>query len=298
MDLRHLRYFIAIADHGSFTRAAEVLHIEQPPLSQQIKSLETELGLKLFERSRRGAVLTDAGEQLVEQARTILTLEHQFRLLATGLARGEQGRLRIGMAGAVSLLPLIPQAIRAFREKWPEIQITLEESNTPALCEALNESRVDIAIVRPPAPDPGISLHPLFDAPTLIAVPKGHPLSQRGTLRLTDVANEPFLIFDRTLGPGFYDAIISACQQAGFTPHFGQSAPQIAATVPMVAAGLGVSIVPAYLSQIHVDGATFHRIEGPSPRASISLASRTPELSGPSANFHKILLKLATSEGK
>lgn len=298
MDLRHLRYFIAIADHGSFTQAAEVLHIEQPPLSQQIKALETELGLKLFTRSRRGASLTDAGTQLLEQARTILTLERQFHQLAQGLARGEQGRLRIGMAGAVAMLPLIPRAIRAFREQWPEILITLEESNTPALCEALRERRVDIAIVRPPVPDPGISLHLLLDEPTMIAIPKGHPLSEHHTLKLSDVAKEPFLIFDRTIGPGFYDAIIAACQQAGFTPHFGQSAPQIAATVPMVAAGLGVSVVPAYLSQIHAEGATFHPISGPVPRATISLASRDPDLTGPSFNFHQILLKLAEASSE
>lgn len=139
MDLRHLRYFVAIAEHGSFTKAAEVLHIEQPPLSQQIKSLETELGVQLFIRSRRGAVLTDFGEQLFEKAQTILRLEHQFHLLAKGLSLGEQGRLRIGMAGAVALLPLIPKAIRAFREQWPDIVITLEES-TPPLSVRLYES--------------------------------------------------------------------------------------------------------------------------------------------------------------
>ena len=295
MDLRHLRYFVAIAEHGSFTKAAETLRIEQPPLSQQIKSLETELGVQLFIRSKRGAALTDFGEQLFEKAQTILHLEQQFHLLARGLSLGEQGRLRIGMAGAVALLPLIPKAIRAFREQWPDIVITLEESNTPALCEALRERRVDLAIVRPPAPDPDIALHPLFDEPTLIAIPKGHPLSKRHTLRLIDVAKEPFLIFDRSLGLGFYDAIISACQQAGFTPRFGQAAPQIAATIPMVAAGLGVAIVPAYLSQIHADVATFHPISGPSPRASISLATLETELTGPSANFHQILLAIGNN---
>lgn len=183
--------------------------------------------MQLFIRSKRGVTLTDFGEQLFEKAQTILRLEHQFHLLAKGLSLGEQGRLRIGMAGAVALLPLIPKAIRAFREQWPDIVITLEESNTPALCEALRERRVDLAIVRPPAPDPEIVLHPLFDEPTLIAIPKGHPLSKRHTLKLIDVAKEPFLIFDRSLGPGFYDAIISACQQGGFTPRFGQAAPHL-----------------------------------------------------------------------
>ncbi|WP_308267587.1 MULTISPECIES: LysR substrate-binding domain-containing protein [Gluconobacter] len=147
---------------------------------------------------------------------------------------------------------------------------------TPALCEALRERRVDLAIVRPPAPDPDIALHPLFDEPTLIAIPKGHPLSKRHTLKLIDVAKEPFLIFDRSLGPGFYDAIISACQQGGFTPRFGQAAPQITATIPMVAAGLGVAVVPAYLRQIHADGATFHSIPSPAPH--LEPASRLPPL--------------------
>jgi len=293
MDLRHLRYFVSIADHGSFTRAAEALHIEQPPLSQQIKALEAELGLSLFHRSRRGAALTEGGIHLLAKARHILEMEREFYLLAGGLARGEQGRLRLGMAGAVALLPLIPRAIRLFRERWPDIVITLDESNTPALCEALHEHRLDIAIVRPPAPDPRITLHPLFDEPTVLAIPKGHPLSQQDRIPLSAVANEPFLIFKRELGPGFYDAIIAACQKAGFTPRLGQSTPQIAATVPMVAAGMGVSIVPAYLSQIHAEGATFHPIDGPMPRASIALASSHPELSGPSARFHHLLSELA-----
>ncbi|AOX20453.1 LysR substrate-binding domain-containing protein [Kozakia baliensis] len=296
MDLRHLRYFVAVADQRSFTRAAETLHIEQPPLSQQIKALERELGVQLFIRSRQGATLTETGVQLLEQARSILAMERQFHSLARGLARGEQGRLRVGMAGAVSLLPLIPRALRTFREKWPDIIVTLEESNTPALCEALRERRVDIAIVRPPAPDPTIFLHPLLDESTVIALPKGHAQSSRHGLHLRDIAQEPFIIFERELGPGFYDAIIAACQKAGFTPHLGQSAPQITATIPMVAAGMGVSIVPAYLHQIHAEGATFHPIIGPAPRATISLASRTPTLSGPTANFHAVLRELVSSE--
>lgn len=289
MDLRHLRYVVAVAECGTFTRAAEQLHIEQPPLSQQIKQLEQELGLKLFDRSRRGATPTNAGILLIEKARSLLALEQEFRSLARGLARGEQGRVRIGMAGGVTLLPLIPMAIRAFRDRWPDVVVTLEESNTPALCEALREGRVDIAIVRPPVHDPDIIVRALMDEPTMIALPRGHAKWRQHGLHLADIKDEPFIIFERHLGPGFYDTIISACLQAGFTPRLGQSAPQVAATIPMVAAGMGVSVVPAYLDQIHADGATFHPILGPSPRATIAIATRMPHLDGPVANFEAIL---------
>ncbi|AQS89191.1 LysR family transcriptional regulator [Neoasaia chiangmaiensis] len=292
MDFRRLRYIVAIAEAGSFTHAAFQLHMEQPPLSQQIRAFEKELGLVLFIRSRQGAVPTEAGRILIEQARTILAMEAEFLSLARGLARGEQGRLRVGMAGAVSLLPIIPNAIRAFREKWPEIVITLEESNTPALCEALHDRRVDIAIIRPPAPDPNIVVVPLMQERTVIALPKGHDKWRRRCLHLNDISDEPFILFERELGPGFYDAIIAACQQAGFTPRLGQSAPQIAATVPMVAAGMGVSIVPAYLDQIHAEGATFHPIVGPAPRSTIALAFHNRPSSGPVANFERILRSL------
>ncbi|GAN54009.1 LysR substrate-binding domain-containing protein [Tanticharoenia sakaeratensis] len=293
MDLRRLRYLVAIADCGSFTRAAEMLHTEQPPLSQQIKALERELGLILFTRSRQGAVPTEAGALLIEQARVMLEMERQMASLARGLARGEQGRLRIGLAGAVSMLPLVPRAIRAFRERWPEIVITMEESNTPALCEALRERRIDIAVVRPPAPDPDIVVRHLLDEPTVIALPSDHPRASGKGLRLSAVADEPFIIFERVLGPGFYDAIIAACQRAGFVPRFGQSAPQIAATVSLVAAGLGISVVPSCLDQIHAGGVTYHAIIGPAPRATLAIAARDEAPSLPAQHFEALLREAA-----
>ncbi|CAP54116.1 putative transcriptional regulator, LysR family [Gluconacetobacter diazotrophicus PA1 5] len=273
MDLRHLRYFVAVAERGGFTRAAESLHMEQPPLSQQIRQLEQELGVTLFERLSRGVRLTEAGACLIDQARTILAMDAQFRTDAGGIARGEQGRLRIGLAGAVSLLPLIPQAIRLFRDRWPGIVLTMEDSNTPALIDALRQRRLDIAIIRPPVVEPDIATTPLLDEPTVIALPSGHPAGEEEEIDLARIAGEPLIIFDRALGPGFYDAILSACQAAGFTPAFGQGAPQIASTVPLVAAGLGVSIVPDCLRQIHAGGVTYHAIRGTAPLASLAIAT-------------------------
>lgn len=294
MDLRHLRYFVAVAECGTFTRAAEQLHIEQPPLSQQIRQMEETLGLRLFDRSPRGASLTPAGEQLLRKSRTILMMWDEFHAFAHGLAHGEKGRVRVGMAGSVILLPIITQAVRAFRERWPDVVLTLEESNTPALCEALQLGRVDIAIIRPPAPDPNIVVRPFMDEPAVIALPKDHPRSGDRGLHLSDIRNEPLIIFERHVGPGFYDTILAACLKAGFSPRFGQPAPQVTAAIPMVAAGMGVSVVPAYLEQIHASGVTFHPILGPAPRATIAIASREEKLDLPVANFESVLRELSS----
>lgn len=273
VDLRRLRYFVTVAECGSFTRAAESLGMEQPPLSQQIRQFEEALGVTLFQRLTRGVKLTDIGSALLEPARTILTLAEHFVSTASGMARGERGQLRVGLAGAVSLLPVIPSTIRRFREAWPEVVVSFEESNTPALSAALHDRRVDVAIVRPPVPDDhDLAIFPLLEEPTVAALPSGHQHAADGAIRLEMLAEEPLIIFPRELGPGFHDAILSACQNSGFTPRMGQQAPQIAATVPLVAAGLGVSVVPQSLSQIHAGGVTFHRIEEPAPKASLAVA--------------------------
>jgi len=295
IDLRRWRYLVTIAEAGSFTRAAELLHMEQPPLSQQIKAMERELGLLLFVRSRSGAVPTEAGAALVERARVLIGLEREVTSLARGLSRGEQGRLRIGLAGAVSLLPLVPGVIRAFRERWPDIIITLEESNTPALCDALHDRRIDIAIVRPPAPVQNLVVRPLLEEATVIALPKGHVSASRQGVRLEALRDEPMILFERELGPGFYDAIIMACGQAGFVPHIGQSAPQIIATVSLVAAGLGVSIVPKCLSQIHADGVSYHRIIGSAPKAALAIAMIDAPVSLPVQRFEALLREAASA---
>lgn len=273
MELRQLRYFVAVAEHGSFTKAALAIGMEQPPLSQQIKQFERALGVTLFHRLTRGVELTDIGTALIGQAKAILAMEEDFLSLAQGLARGERGHLRVGLAGAVSLLPIIPQTIRRFREAWPEVIVSFEESNTPALSEALHDRRVDVAIVRPPVTDDReLAVYPLLDEPTVAALPSGHIYEGSDAIRLEMLANEPLIIFPRELGPGFHDAILSACQHSGFTPRMGQQAPQIAATVPLVAAGLGISVVPQSLSQIHAGGVTFHRIEEPAPSATLAIA--------------------------
>ncbi|WP_225031188.1 LysR family transcriptional regulator [Paraburkholderia sp. XV] len=279
MDLRHLRYFCTVAARGSILGAAEELGIAQPPLSMQIKQFERELGVPLFRRMSRGVQLTAEGEALLEPARAILDLQRQFVDLARGLRRGDRGTVRVGLAGAVALLPAVPTTIKIFRERLPGAKVTMEESNTPALADALRERILDAAIIRPPMPDPhGLRVYPLVSEPTRIALPAGHRLSGRKKIKLSELANETLIIFPRALGPGFHDAILSACKTSGFTPIIDQEAPQIAAMVPMVAAGLGFSIVPKSLTQIHTEGVSFHQIASFAPTADLALAIRSQSL--------------------
>jgi DNA-binding transcriptional LysR family regulator len=298
MELRHLRYFVAVADQGGFTRAAEQLGIAQPPLSQQIRQLEQELGVTLFQRLTRGVRLTQAGEILAEQARGILSQQQQFLASAAGLARGEQGQLRVGLAGAVSLAPVVIGAIRQFRQLWPDVVITLEESSSPAVARALNERTLDVAILRPPVPDAqGLVMHSLMQEPTLVALPSSHPLADQAEVALELLANDPLILFPRYLGPGLHDAILAACQGAGFTPVMGQQAPLVAAMVSLVAAGLGVAIVPASLSQIHAVGATFHAIRAPAPTAELAIATRATNRLPLVGHFVTLLREVCAAEG-
>lgn len=285
-----MRYFVTVGDKGSITRAAEELGMEQPPLSQQIRQLEQKLGVQLFERQTRGVTLTEIGLALMPRARAILELQHQFMITAEGMARGEVGHIRLGLAGAVPLLPVIPLAIRAFRDIAPDVTLSMEESNTPALCAALHESSTDIAIIRPPVPDPvRLSVSHLLDEPTVIALPRGHRLTHEPVISLDMVADEPLIIFPREIGPGFHDAILSAYQMAGVTPKLGQQAPQISGTVPLVAAGFGVSVVPRSLCQIHAGGVTFHTISDPAPKATLAVAIRAGQNTPIVSKFVKIL---------
>lgn len=294
MDIRQFRYFATIAETNNITRAAERLNMEQAPLSQQIRKLEERLGVALFIRQSRGVSLTDAGKALLPRAHLILDLQRQFIETAKSLSHGEEGHLRIGLAGAIPLLPAIPYAIRHFRHIAPKVLLSLEESNTPALCESLLNHHIDIALLRPPVTHPHkLNVIPLLEEPTLIALPKGHPLTNKKKIHLQQLSHEPLIIFPRELGPGFYDAILAAYQNSGVTPPLGQQAPQIAGTVPLVAAGLGVSIVPQSLRQLHTGGVTFHHIHPPAPFASIAIGIRKEPSTPLIKNFMSTLQKIA-----
>jgi DNA-binding transcriptional LysR family regulator len=273
MELRHLRYFVAVAEERSFRRAAERLGIQQPPLSLQIRALEREMGTSLFRRHARGVEPTDAGKLLLEEARGILEQVEHAKSGVARRARGESGQLNVGSSGATDFHPLIAAIIREYGSQFPDVDLVPEAGNTALMLAQLRAGALDLAFVRPPIVErDGLVVARLVDEDSVMALPRGHPLTGRAAAPLVALARETLILHARAINPGGHDLIVAACRHAGFEPTLGQSAPQIVSIVPMVAAGLGVSIVPQSMSRIAIDGVFFLPIEGGGPRAEIWLA--------------------------
>ena len=294
MELRHLRYFLTVAEEGHVTRAAEKLGIQQPPLSLQIKALEQELDVQLFHRKPRGVELTDAGVTFLERARVILNEVDRAFASTRRTARGEQGRVVVGFTASAPFHPFVPRVIRAFREMYPLVSLTLEESGSGELVQGLHHEQIDAAFIRSPvAGVAGLLVKPLLEEDMIVAFPAGHPLATgtragEAAMPLSALANETFILYKRPGGPGLYDAIITACRNAGFSPHVGQEAPRIISTLNLVAAGLGVSIVPASLRRLQMDGVIYRRLASTTElklKAPLILACRSTENSAAVQRF-------------
>lgn len=292
MELRHLRYFIAVAEEGHITRASERLGIQQPPLSQQIRALEKELDVQLFRRKPRGVELTDAGVAFLERARAILDQVERAFATTRRTARGEQGRVVVGFTSSAPFHPFVPRVIRAFREMSPLVSLVLEESGSSELVQGLLNEDIDAAFIRSPVADVvGLVVRPLLEEEMLVALPAGHALASTAPgnaepLILSALANETFILYKRPGGPGLYDTIITACRGAGFSPRVGQEAPRIISTLNLVAAGLGVSIVPASLRRLQMDGVIYRRLAGSAElKAPLILACRHGENSAAVQRF-------------
>jgi DNA-binding transcriptional LysR family regulator len=282
MELRHLRYFVAVAEEGHITRAAERLGIQQPPLSQQIQALERELETQLFRRKPRGVELTPAGLALLDEARAILARTDDAVAAVKRTARGEAGRIGIGFTSSASFHPFLPRAIRAFRETHPLVALALEESGTTELVDALRARSLDVAFVRSPVGESNdLFVRPLLEEPMVAALPSGHPLSAgHDPLPLAALAGETFILYRRPVGPGLHDAIIAACDRAGFSPTIGQEAPRMLSTLSLVAAGLGVTVVPASMSRLEAEGVAYRPLDSSAPlTAPLNLAYRRDEIS-------------------
>ena len=224
MELRHLRYFVAVAEEKHVTRAAERLGMQQPPLSQQIRALERELDVQLFRRRPRGVELTTAGSTLLTEALAILShLDHAFAATKR-TARGEQGRVVVGFTSSAPFHPFVPRIIRAYRETFPLVALTLEEGGTMELIDDLREERVDVAFIRTAiANQEGLVVTPLLKEAMVLALPRTHMLARGANkaVSLGVLADETFIVYRRHSGPGLYDAILSACNAAGFSPRVG-----------------------------------------------------------------------------
>lgn len=295
--LRRLHAFVAVAEERQMTRAAERLGMAQPPLSRLVRGLEAELGVTLLRRLPRGVELTDAGRALFDEARTVLARSGQIADSVRRAARGEQGRLAIGFTSSAALHPFVPAALLAFRAAQPGVRTELEEAGTVELVDAMLQGRVDAAFVRTPVENiEGLVVDHVLREPMVAALPVGHHLARgdASPLPLAALAAEPFILYRRPAGPGLYDAIVAACRGAGFSPAVEQEAPRLPSTLSLVAAGLGITIVPASMEQVAMPGVVFRALEGcPGLSAPMSLALRRNGLSATAARFRETVRTLA-----
>ncbi|EPQ1333862.1 LysR substrate-binding domain-containing protein [Serratia marcescens] len=263
IELRRLRAFVTVVEEGNITRAAERLFIQQPPLTRLLQGLEDELGVKLLQRLPRGVRVTEAGGVLFEEARALLARAERLREAVQRAARGEQGHIAIGFTSSAALHPFVPNLLRRYRDILPGITTQLEEAGSGELMEALLEQRLDAAFVRSPANGiPGLSVEPVLSEPMIVALPLGHRLAKetQQPLPLAELAHEAFILYRRPAGQGLYDAILAACHRAGFSPRIVQEAPRLPATLSLVGAGLGVSIVPGSMRRLGGDGIVYRTL--------------------------------------
>jgi DNA-binding transcriptional LysR family regulator len=256
MELRHLHYFIAVAEELHFSRAAERLHISQPPLSQQIRDLEEELEVKLFERTKRQVHLTEAGNVFLERSYLVLAQLEQAIEATQRIGRGEVGRLAIGFVDS-AMFTVLPEILRSFREQFPAVELRLHELTTAQQIQALYDKQVDVGIVRSTISEPGLSVECLLHESLVVALPENHLFAAQTQLSLSALADESFILFPAKMGPVFYEQIIHCCQQAGFRPKVAQEAVQMQTIIGLVAAGLGIAIVPASLQSFHRSGVIY-----------------------------------------
>ena len=296
MELRHLRQFIAVAEEGHITRAAERLGMQQPPLSQRIKAIELELDVQLFQRVARGVELTEAGRVFLDNTRALLAQYDRTFESTRGAARGEQGHLRIGVMPTAPFHPFVPFAIRSFRTAFPSVSLTLDECLRTEAVQRLQNAEMDVAFLRSSLSEPKqLVTHSLLVEPMLVALPSEHVLALRGeALSLKALADETFIVYARQLGSTFYDATIAACLKAGFSPRLGQEAPRITSALSLVAAGFGISIVPASMQRMNMDGVAYCPLKGaPHAKAELTIASRRSEPSVVVRNFLSLVRRAA-----
>lgn len=290
MDLRQLRYFVAVAEERHFGRAAQRLSMTQPPLSQQIRALEASLGAPLFVRTNRSVELTAVGRQLLPEVRRILADADALPAFAQGLAHGEVGTLSLGFVSTADY-GILPPLLREFGERYPRVRLQLLEATSDVQVEALMDGRIDAGLFIPPVPARyanELSYLPIVREPLMLALPAGRGMAvdddnvadarPGAPVSLADFADEPLVIFPRRVAPAFYDIIMGCYAALGLTPRVGQEAIQMQTIVSLVSAGMGVALVPQSLCHLRRTGVTYRALRETSTLIETGLLWRTAEV--------------------
>lgn len=271
MELRHLRYFVAVAEELHFGRAAIRLQISQPPLSQQIRRLEKELGVELFRRTKRDVQMTSAGKALLERARLLLVEVERSIEAARLAARGVIGRIEIGYVPTAEIR-IIPRLLRAFRRRFPQVEVGLHLLPPAEQVEALKQSRIDVALTRLPLEDKGIRTERFFREGTLLAVSRKSPLAKAAAVSPERLEGIPILMFPRLASPALHDAIVGYFRSAGSTPKLTYAVSSIIGGLGLISAGMGVSIVPEAVKDIRFSGVAYRPLTPPAPYSDMGIA--------------------------
>jgi DNA-binding transcriptional LysR family regulator len=259
MEIRRLRYFVAVAEELSFTRAAERLHIAQPPLSIQIRALEQEVGARLFDRDQRPVHLTQAGKHLLERAHGILASIAAAKAEVRYAELGQVGSLQLGYAPSAMFTPSLTSAIKKFQRAFPHVQLTLHEMTSLDQLNGLHYHTLDAGIVRKSdvAAPSGISIEEWYRTPLVAALPSDHILAKKRAISIRDLRDQPLIMYPRESGIGLYWQVLRLCASAGFRPQIVREVQELTTIVGLVDAGVGVAIVPADTGSIHLDGVVY-----------------------------------------
>jgi DNA-binding transcriptional LysR family regulator len=294
MELRHLRYFVTVAEELHFGRAATRLSIVQPSLSQQIRQLEDELGFPLLYRTKRFVELTDAGKVFLSEAQRILAQVQEAKRTAQRAYRGEVGRLVIGYISS-STYDVLPMMLRVYRERFPDIEVALRELTTQEQLRALEEEYIQVGLLRLPISAPLVNVEVVRREPIVCVLPEEHPLASHERITGSLLANEPFVLQSRQRGAGYYVQLMNLCLASGFIPNVIQEVTEMHTIVSLVAAGMGVSLVPLSTRNIRSQGVVYRELEGPVTMTEMAVAWPRDSHSAIVQNFLTVARETATN---
>jgi DNA-binding transcriptional LysR family regulator len=261
VELRQLRYFVAVAEAGSFSRAAVRLHVSQPPLSTQIRSLEEDLGVALLARTNRGVSLTRPGQVFYEEVRAVLTRIESARARTLQADRGDVGLLSVGFV-SIADYGVLPPALKGFRSRFPLVEVQLHELTTDAQIRELRAARLDLGFGLAPVEEPDLSFTTILREELILAVPADHPAASGDVIDLRSVSKASYIVPPRDIAPGLYDLTISRCRAAGFAPRIVQNARQMQTVIGLVSCGMGLALVPSSVRNLRRTGVRYLRLRG------------------------------------
>ncbi|HEY1899954.1 MAG TPA: LysR family transcriptional regulator [Steroidobacteraceae bacterium] len=288
MELRQLRYFVAIAEESSFSRAAQRLHVSQPPLSTQIKSLEVEIGTQLLVRTNRGVSLTASGQVFYEEVRAVLARLESARNKALQADGGDVGMLAVGFV-SIADYGVLPPALKSFRAQFPLVEVQLHELTTDAQIRELRAGRLDLGLGLAPVEEPDLQFKAILSEALMLAVPSDHPAAPGGVIDLRSVSKASFIVPPRDIAPGLYDLTISRCQSAGFVPRIVQNARQMQTVIGLVSCGMGLALVPSSVRNLKRTGVRYLRLSGRAARIELGILRRRDSANALGEHFVGVL---------